>query len=242
MMLVRSVRDLLASSPDVQAILQLPDFDSFADLAGALFAHLCQTPSIGHVVAQTYARTPDLVDLSIYDITETARRNFETGGEASTVLFSRGVHAIMAHRVAHQLWTDGQIPLARTVASTCGRVFSTDIHPAARIGAGLWLDHGLGCVIGETSVIEEDVSIWHNVTLGSTLADSGPLRHPHIGRGAVIGAGAIVLGHIKIGAQANIAAGAIVVQDVPDATLVAGARAELRGPAKISFAPEEPPL
>jgi serine O-acetyltransferase len=239
MQLVRGVRDLLTNVPDVAAIMRLEPFETFPELLGALFGSLCNNPSIGLIIAETYAANTQLVDLSIHDIAETARRNFEPGGEATTLLFSRGIQAIVAHRVAHKLWADGNTNLALAVKSTCGRVFDTDIHPAAEIGAGLWLDHGLGFVVGETCVIEEDVSIWHNVTLGSTLADSGPQRHPYIKSGVVVGAGAILLGGITVGANANIGAGAIVVQDVAEATLVTGQRAEARGAARISFTQSE---
>lgn len=239
MRLVQDVQDVLTSSPEISALLRLAPFADFAELAGTLFGSITDNPEIGRLVAQAYASDKALVDLSIHDIAETARRNFEPGGAATTLLFSRGVQAVMAHRVAHKIWTEGNINLASALKATCGRVFDTDIHPAARIGAGLWLDHGLGFVVGETSIIEEHVSIWHNVTLGSTLNDSGVSRHPHVGRGAVIGAGVILLGAIKIGAMANIAAGAIVVDDVPDGALVVGHKAQVRGQAQINFAKPE---
>lgn len=233
--LVKEVQDLLAQSPDTAAILALTPFDSFASLAGALFAGLTGNAAIGQVIAATYGADATLSEMAHYDISETARRNFEPGGAPASLLFARGVQAVMAHRVAHKLWTQGDPNLALCVKSVCGRALSTDIHPAAQIGAGLWLDHGLGFVAGETCVIAQDVSIWHNVTLGSTLSDDGPHRHPRIGRGAVIGAGATLLGGITIGAGANIGAGAIVVQDVPARSLVTGPKAQPRGTARISF-------
>lgn len=235
MRLVKDVQTLLERSPDVRAVLALAPFATFAELAGALFTNLTGNAALGQTVASVYGAQSHLVDLSDYDIAETARRNFEPGGAAATVLFSRGVQAVMAHRVAHALWADGDTDLALAIKAASGRAFSTDMHPAARIGAGLWLDHGLGFVLGETSVIEEDVSIWHNVTLGSTLNEDGPFRHPHVGSGAVIGAGAILLGGIRIGAGANIGAGAIVVDDVADGGLVVGQKAQNRGTARIQF-------
>ncbi|WP_417243772.1 serine O-acetyltransferase [Celeribacter sp.] len=237
MTLVDDVRAVLHAEPLAAAMLDLDPFADFAQLAGALFARLCNSEAIGRTVAATYAGTAGLTEMTRYDISETARRNFEPGGAPATLLFSRGVQAIMAHRVAHQLWTAGDVTCALALKSVCGRVFATDIHPAAQIGAGLWLDHGLGFVAGQTAVIAEDVSIWHNVTLGSTLTDSGPCRHPQVGTGAVIGAGAILLGAITVGANANIAAGSIVVEDVPAGRVVAGSKATLRGPARVRFAP-----
>ncbi len=237
MQLVDDVKALLEADPQAKAILDLGPFSDFPTLAGAVFKHLTGNAQIGKTVADTYRGDPVLADLSVHDIAEAARRNVEPGGAAATCLFARGAQAIMAHRVAHKVWTDGDTTRARAVSAICGRALDTDIHPAARIGAGLWLDHGLGFVAGETSVIEEDVSIWHNVTLGSTLSKSGPKRHPHVKRGAVIGAGAILLGGITIGAAANIGAGAIVLEDVPEGTLIAGQKAMMRGTARVRFTP-----
>ncbi len=239
MKLVDDVQALLEGSPNLAAILDLGHFADFPQLAGALFTSICKSTTIGETVRRVYAGDPQLTEISCHDIAETARRNFEPDGAPATLLFSRGVHAIMGHRIAHKFWLDGNTNVALALKADFGRAFSTDIHPAAQFGAGLWLDHGLGFVVGETAVIAEDVSIWHNVTLGSTLNDSGPRRHPRIERSAVIGAGAILLGGITIGAHANIAAGAIVVQDVPDSTLVVGCKAVQRGKAQISFTRNE---
>lgn len=235
MQLVDDVRKVLGASSDVSAILGLTPFDDFSQMAGALFASITGSRPIGDVVARTYAADPALIDLTLHDITQTAQRNFEPGGVAAAFLFARGVHAVMAHRVAHHIWMHEDRNLSLAVKATCGRVLDTDMHPAARIGSGLWLDHGLGFVLGETSVIGTDVSIWHNVTLGSTLSDDGPFRHPHVGDGVVIGAGAILLGGITVGTRANIAAGAIVVTDVAAGTLMVGTKAQARGAAAISF-------
>ncbi|RLJ60409.1 serine O-acetyltransferase [Litoreibacter meonggei] len=234
MKLVEDVHTLLNASPELAAILNLEPFTDFPELAGSLLASLTNSPAIGRTVTNAY-RDNALVEITAYDIAETARRNFEPGGSPATFLFSRGAQAIMGHRVAHKLWSDGDPDLSLALKAAFGRALSTDIHPAAQIGAGLWLDHGLGLVVGETAIIEEDVSIWHNVTLGSTLNDSGPRRHPHVETGAVIGAGAILLGGINIGAHANIAAGAIVIRDVPQNALVVGAKATERGTAQVSF-------
>ncbi|NRB18781.1 MAG: serine acetyltransferase [Rhodobacteraceae bacterium] len=239
MKLIDDIQALLAGDAALTKLLELQPFTDFAELAGTLLASLCHSPAMGAVVREVYASDRQLVEMSCYDISETARRNFEPGGAPATLLFSRGLQAIMAHRVSHKLWEDGNTNLSLATKAAFGRAFSTDIHPAAQIGAGLWLDHGLGFVVGETAVIAEDVSIWHNVTLGSTLNDSGSHRHPHIGRGAVIGAGAMLLGGITIGAHANIAAGAIVVQDIPQGALAVGAKASIRGDARISFSAKE---
>lgn len=233
-MLVDDVKALLAADPDTARVLALSPFDDVPSLVGAIFGHIC-TPAIAGIVEQVFRNTPQIVDQTLRDINETARRNFEPGGPAAVTLFSRGVHATMGHRAAHALWTSGKTTLAMTLKAEFGRAFATDIHPAARIGGGFWLDHGLGFVAGETTVIGDDVSIWHNVTLGSTFNDAGANRHPKIADGAVIGAGALVLGNITIGAGANIAAGAIVLHDVPAGRVFIGTKARDIGPARVSF-------
>jgi len=241
-MLHDDCRALLTDRPELAALTGLSPADcaDFATLAGALLGGLSANGAIRDAARAVYGDHPVLVEMSVYDISETARRNFEPGGAVATLLFSRGAQAVMAHRVAHQIWAEGDATLALAVKSALSRALGTDIHPGARIGRGLWLDHGLGCVIGETAVIGDNVSIWHNVTLGSTLTDSGPKRHPRIGAGAVIGAGATLLGNIHIGAGANIGAGAVVLTDVPEAMTVAGPRGDIRGPARVSFAPRTP--
>jgi serine O-acetyltransferase len=233
--LVADTEALLQDRPDAAALLgvQPRRFEDFPELASALLGSFAG--GAGDVVRRVYATNPDLVEISHHDIAETARRNFEPGGAVASLLFARGVHAVMAHRVAHRLWLDGDHTLALAIKSSFGRAFSTDIHPAAQIGAGFWLDHGLGIVVGETCVIGQDVSIWHNVTLGSTLSDRGPKRHPTIKDGVVIGAGAIILGCVTVGAGANVAAGAIVVADVAAGMVVVGAKARQVGAAKVSF-------
>ena len=232
------VEQLIQSRPDIAGMLELSSASlaSFADLAADVLAGLCQgNVHVRATVDRIYRDNPSLVVLSEYDIAETARRNFEPGGMAATMLFARGAQAVMAHRVIHQLWVDGDADLSLALKALCGRALATDIHPGARIGAGFWLDHGLGFVAGETVVIDEQVSIWHGVTLGSTLNDSGATRHPAVGRGAVIGANAIVLGNIRVGAGANVAAGSIVLEDVPEQTAVVGSKARAIGAAKVSF-------
>lgn len=235
---VVDVQRLMESRPDIAVLLGLnaDATRSFGDLAAAVLGSVCQgNVQLMETVGQVFRDNPSLNALCEHDIAETARRNFEPGGMAATILYARGVQAVMAHRVSHQLWLDGDAELSLALKAVCGRALATDIHPGARIGAGFWLDHALGFVAGETVVIEEDVSIWHGVTLGSTLSDSGDTRHPAIGRGAVIGAGAIVLGNIRIGAGANVAAGSIVLKDVPDHTAVVGTKAREVGAARISF-------
>lgn len=174
-MLVEDVKALLEGDKRTADLLGLGPFEDLPDFLGALFRAVC-TEAVGRIVAKTYREAPAIVAATERDIFETARRNFEPGGPAATVLFSRGVHATIAHRIAHRLWQNGDTTAALAVKAASGRVLATDIHPAAQIGAGFWLDHGLGFVAGETTVVGKDVSIWHNVTLGSTFNNAGPFQ------------------------------------------------------------------
>lgn len=165
---------------------------------------------------------PGLAAAALDDLAVTSGRNLEPGdsGAAWTWLGHRGFHILAAHRLVHGLWSSSRQPLALAVKAGAAPL-GADIHPAARIGRRVFLDHGVGLVVGETAVIEDDVSVWHGVTLGGTLMEGGD-RHPKIRRGAVIGAGATVLGNIEIGEGAVIAAGSVVTRAVPPFTLVAG--------------------
>jgi len=240
--ILNSVTDRLTSNPAIADIIgiQSSNITSLAKFFGLILGRIAQdNGAITNITEHVFSQHQSVLESSVRDISETARRNFEPGGVAATLLFSRGVHATLAHRVAHQLWLDDDKNLALAIKSTLGRALNTDIHPAAHIGSGTWLDHGLGFVVGETAVIEDDVSIWHNVTLGSTLTDSGATRHPRIKRGAVIGAGAMILGDITVGEGATVAAGAIVLDDVPAARVIVGHKASLKGDAQVSFLPQK---
>ncbi len=133
----------------------------------------------------------------------------------------KGFHALQTHRIAHALWTAGRFEIASWLSNLASLVFGPDIHPAARIGSSIMLDHGSGIVIGETAVIEDEVSILQNVTLGGTGKETGD-RHPKIRHGVMIGAGAKILGNIEIGAFSKIAAGSVVLKPVPAHCTVAG--------------------
>lgn len=147
------------------------------------------------------------------------------------IIFYKGFQSLQAHRLAHSLWKGGRKDLARSIQSISSQVFQTDIHPAAYLGKGIMLDHATGLVIGETAVIEDNVSLLQNVTLGGTGKESGN-RHPKIRQGVLIGAGATVLGNIVVGPCSKIAAGSVVLKDVPARTTVAGVPAKVVGLAE----------
>lgn len=146
------------------------------------------------------------------------------------VLYFKGFHAIQTHRLAHWLWKNGRKDFALYLQSRSSSVFQTDIAPSAPIGRGFFLDHATGLVVGATAVIGDNVSILQGVTLGGTGKETGD-RHPKIGDGVMIGAGAKVLGNITVGCCSRIAAGSVVLKPVPQATTVAGVPAKVVGEA-----------
>src|SRR5882762_6573600 len=155
------------------------------------------------------------------DIVATVDRDPATNRFLEPVLYLKGFHAIQTHRLAHWLWGKARKDLAYYLQSRSSAVFQCDIHPAARIGRGIFLDHATGLVVGETAVIEDDVSMLHGVTLGGT-GKAGGDRHPKIRRGVLIGAGAKILGNIEVGHCSKIAAGSVVLSPVPHNKTVAG--------------------
>jgi len=146
------------------------------------------------------------------------------------VLFFKGFHALQCHRLAHWLWKRDRRDFALYLQARSSEVFQTDINPGARIGKGIFLDHATGLVVGETAVIEDDVSMLHGVTLGGTGKQGGD-RHPKIRKGVLIGAGAKILGNIEVGQCSRIAAGSVVLQPVPRNKTVAGVPAKVVGEA-----------
>jgi serine O-acetyltransferase len=144
------------------------------------------------------------------------------------LLYFKGYHAIQASRLAHALWRAGKRDFALYVQSRASDALGADIHPAAMFGKGIFLDHGTGFVVGETAVVEDEVSILHGVTLGGTGKVAGD-RHPKVRRGVMIGAGAKILGNIEIGACSRIAAGSVALHPVPANSIVAGVPAKVIG-------------
>jgi serine O-acetyltransferase len=155
------------------------------------------------------------------DLRAVLSRDPATRGYSQPLLYFKGFHALQSYRVAHYYWTHERQSLALYLQSRISEVFAVDIHPGARIGKGIMFDHATSVVIGETAVVGDDFSMLHEVTLGGTGKVGGD-RHPKIGRGVMIGAGAKVLGNIKVGEGAKIGAGSVVLEDVAAFTTVAG--------------------
>ena len=153
-----------------------------------------------------------------------------------------GVHAIWAHRVAHWLWLRDQRFAGRAVSQMARKFTGIEIHPGAKLGSGLFIDHGMGVVIGETAVVGDDVTIYHGVTLGGTTLDRGHKRHPTIGDRVIIGAGAKVLGAITVGADSRIGANSVVVRPVPPKSVVVGVPGQIVSRSRVNIAVSEPDL
>jgi serine O-acetyltransferase len=155
------------------------------------------------------------------DIRAVMDRDPAARSRLEVVLCYPGIHALTMHRVAHALWRSGWTTLARWVSHVSRFLTGIEIHPAARLGRGLFIDHGMGVVIGETAEVGENVTLLQGVTLGGTSLKREK-RHPTLGDHVVVGAGAAVIGAITIGAGSRIGAGSVVVRDVPPNSVVVG--------------------
>jgi serine O-acetyltransferase len=161
-----------------------------------------------------------------YDLQAIRDRDPASRGFLIPFLFFKGFHALQAYRIAHWLWLQGQQLFAAHLQNRISELFAVDIHPAANIGSGILLDHATGIVIGETAVVDDNVSMLHGVTLGGTGKETGD-RHPKVRQGVLIGAGAKILGNVEIGEGAKIGAGSVVLDSVPAHCTAAGVPAKI---------------
>lgn len=175
----------------------------------------------------------------LYDARCILERDPAARNLAEVILLYPGFHAIVYHRLAQFYYRCGLKFLARWTSQWCRWVTGIEIHPGAQIGSGLFIDHGMGVVIGETTVIGDDCTIYHGVTLGGTGKEHGK-RHPTIGNNVLIGAGARVLGPFTVGDNARIGAGAVVLDEVPEGATVAGTKARTVKQHKKTDAMEKP--
>ena len=173
---------------------------------------------------------PDLAAIFRADLSAVYARDPACHRHIEPLLYFKGFQALQTHRFAYELWKKGRKDFALHLQSQSSRIFGIDIHPAAKIGQGIMIDHGTGVVIGETSVVGDNSSILHGVTLGGTGNEEGD-RHPKIGSNVMLGAGAKILGNITVGCCARVASGSVVLEDVPHDTTVAGVPAKVVGPA-----------
>lgn len=173
---------------------------------------------------------PELGPIFRADLAAVLSRDPACHRHLEPLLYYKGFQALETHRFAHELWKMGRRDFALYLQSQASKVFSIDIHPAAKIGQGIMFDHGTGIVIGETSEIGDNSSILHGVTLGGTGNEEAD-RHPKIGSNVLVGAGAKILGNITVGCCARVASGSVVLKDVPHDMTVAGVPAKVVGPA-----------
>ncbi|WP_033315656.1 serine O-acetyltransferase [Limimaricola hongkongensis] len=182
------------------------------------------------IIDGAYAAEPELVNSARADLVATYERDPACHRFLQPLFYFKGYQAIQAYRLGHWLWEQGRLDLAYFVQMRVSETFGVDIHPAARIGRGVMIDHAHSVVIGETAVVGDNVSMLHSVTLGGTGKEEQD-RHPKIGNGVLIGAGAKVLGNIRIGDCSRIAAGSVVLIDIPACKTVAGVPARIVGEA-----------
>lgn len=183
---------------------------------------------VREVIEEALSKDPEIGQSIRCDIQAIRERDSACYNYAIPFLYFKGFHALQSYRVAHWLWRQGRHSLALFFQNRISAEFGVDIHPAARIGRGIMLDHATAVVIGETAVVGDNVSIMQSVTLGGTGKEDGD-RHPKVGSGVLLSAGATVLGNIRIGDGAQVGAGSVVLKDVPPNTLVAGVPAVVIG-------------
>ncbi|MEE8077836.1 MAG: serine O-acetyltransferase [Pseudomonadales bacterium] len=197
-------------------------------LASKLDNPMLPTMLIRDVIKEALTADPDILRAAEIDMLANYARDPACTDLTTPFLFFKGFHALQAHRIAHWLWHQERRTLSQFFQNQISVTLGVDIHPAARIGSGIMLDHATGIVVGETAVIEDDVSILHAVTLGGTGKTTGD-RHPKIRRGVLLAAGCKVIGNIEVGEGAKVGAGSVVLEDVPAHVTVAGVPAKIVG-------------
>ena len=197
-------------------------------LANKLSDDVMPAIAVRELFESAFIASPEIIQYSAKDIKAVFDRDAATNTYLQVILYLKGFQSIQVHRLAHFLWKKNRRDLALFIQSRNSEVFGVDIHPACVMGKGIMFDHATGIVIGETSVIDDDVSIMQSVTLGGTGNEKGD-RHPKIHSGVLISAGAKVLGNIVIGTGAKIGAGSVVLNNVPPHTTVVGVPARAVG-------------
>lgn len=197
-------------------------------LANKLSNPIMPAIAIREVVEEAYSADPGMIFSAARDIRAVRLRDPAVDKYSTPLLYLKGFHALQAYRIGHWLWYQNRQALAIYFQNQISVSFGVDVHPLARIGCGIMLDHATGIVIGETAVVEDDASILQSATLSGTGKTSGD-RHPKIREGVMIGAGATTLGNIEVGRGAKIGAGSVVLRSVPAHTTAAGVPARVVG-------------
>jgi serine O-acetyltransferase len=215
------LRGILQSASDFQSGLA-------AILSYQLFHSEREPQMMVELIHSVIDQSPAICEMAAADLEAFYERDPACQGYLQVFFFSKGFAALQVHRVGHSLWLLEQCLSALMLQAKSSLVYSVDIHPAARLGRGIFLDHATGLVIGETSVVEDDVSILQDVTLGGTGKYPGD-RHPKIRKGALLCAGVKILGNIEVGEGAKVGAGSIVLHPVPAHSTVVGVPARVVG-------------
>lgn len=210
-------------------------------LEDALSFHLADklaTPTLSamivrEIIDEALGSSPTIREAMRTDIAAVRLRDPASHCYYAPLLYFKGFHALQAYRVGHWLWEQDRKALALFLQNRISETFAVDIHPAARIGRGILIDHGTSVVIGETAVVEDNVSMLHEVTLGGTGKELGD-RHPKVRHGVLIGTGAKILGNVEIGEGSKIAAGSVVLDDVPAHSTAAGVPAKIVGRVDVA--------
>ena len=194
---------------------------------------------LSHDIVQAVERDRSIAENAAEDIEAFFEKDPAAVDRLGPLLFYKGCLSLELYRVAHRFWLDNRRTLAAYIQSRVSQVYGVDIHPAAQIGKRVMIDHATGLVVGETAIIEDNVSILHGVTLGGTGKETGK-RHPTIRRNSLLGAGSTILGNIEVGEGAIIGAGSVVLRSVPPHTVAAGIPAEEKGAVRFGTpAPSE---
>lgn len=235
--IIREAEEAVRSEPILGGLLHnsLLHYDS---LEGALAYRFSRKLASGdmseqilrEIADEAMASDPELGQSARADLVAVLERDPACHRLIQPILFFKGFQAVQSYRVGHWLWSMGRRDLAYYVQARVSEVFGLDIHPAAKVGKGIMIDHAHSIVIGETAEVGDNVSMLHSVTLGGTGKEDDD-RHPKIGNGVLIGAGAKVLGNIRVGNCSRIAAGSVVLHEVPPCKTVAGVPAKIVGEA-----------
>lgn len=229
--------EIIEREPALQTLLNetVLNRQSFAEcltyrLTRKLVNHATSVEVLHGTFMDAFSHDPAILQHVACDMIAVNERDPACPDALTPLLYFKGLQSLVCYRVAHYLWHSGRTEFALYLQSLISETFSVDIHPAAKIGCGILLDHATGFVAGETAVVESDVSILHAVTLGGTGKDRGD-RHPKVRSGVLLGAGAKILGNVEIGEGAKVGAGSVVLKDVPPHTSVAGVPARVIGKA-----------
>ncbi len=229
------LEDLCRAEPVLEKFYRstVLDCDNFgsalsAVLASRLHCAILDQTTLLKTIDNALQYDPNIADSAISDLIAFCQRDPACNRYSLPFLYYKGYQGLQIYRIGHWLWHNQHRGLARFLQSRVSRVFAMDIHPAAKIGKGILIDHATSIVIGETAVVGDNVSMLHEVTLGGTGKDTGN-RHPKVNSGVLIGAGAKVLGNVNIGKNAKIGAGSVVLNDVKAHCTVAGIPAQPTG-------------